>query len=56
MKKKQRRLQQKSTKAKSWFFEEINTLQYTCLEKSMDRGAWQAAVQGVTKSQTPLRD
>ena len=33
-----------------------NPLQYTCLEKSMDRGAWQAAVQGVTKSQTPLRD
>ena len=26
MKKKQRRLQQKSTKAKSWFFEEINKI------------------------------
>ena len=25
-----------------------NPLQYSCLEKSMDRGAWQAAVHGVT--------
>ena len=25
-------------------------LQYSCLEKSMDRGAWQAKVHGVTKS------
>ena len=24
-------------------------LQYSCLENSMDRGAWQAAVHGVTK-------
>ena len=29
-----------------------NPLQYSCLENSMDRGAWQATVQGVTKSQT----
>ena len=29
-----------------------NTLQYSCLENSMDRGAWQATVHGVTKSQT----
>ena len=29
-------------------------LQYSCLEKSMDRGAWQATVNGVTKSQTQL--
>ena len=28
-----------------------NPLQYSCLENTMDRGAWQAAVQGVTKSQ-----
>ena len=27
-------------------------LQYSCLENSMDRGAWRAAVHGVTKSQT----
>ena len=27
-------------------------LQYSCLENSMDRGAWQASVHGVTKSQT----
>ena len=26
--------------------------QYSCLENSMDRGAWQAAVHGVTKSFT----
>ena len=25
-----------------------NPLQYSCLEKSMDRGAWRAAVHGVT--------
>ena len=29
-----------------------NLLQYYCLENPMDRGAWQAAVHGVTKSQT----
>ena len=27
-------------------------LQYSCLENSMDRGAWWAIVYGVTKSQT----
>ena len=31
-----------------------NSLQDPCLEKSMDRGAWQATVHGVTKSQTRL--
>ena len=29
-----------------------NPLQYSCLENSMDRGAWRAAVCGDTKSQT----
>ena len=29
-----------------------NTLQYSCLENSMDRGAWQARVHGVANSQT----
>ena len=29
-----------------------NPLQYSCLENSMDRGAWRATVHGVTKSQT----
>ena len=29
-----------------------NSLQYSCLENSMDRGAWQAIVRGVTKNQT----
>ena len=29
---------------------------YSCLESSMDRGAWQATVHGVTKSQTRLSD
>ena len=31
-----------------------NPLQYSCLENSMDRGAWWATVHGVTKSQTWL--
>jgi len=29
---------------------------YTCLENSMDRGAWRATVHGVAKNQTWLRD
>ena len=33
-----------------------NLLQCSCLENSMDRGAWQAAVHGVTKSRTGLSD
>ena len=31
-------------------------LQYSCLENSMDKGAWWATVQGVTKSLTQLSD
>ena len=31
-------------------------LQYSCLENPLDRGAWQAAVHGVTKSWTWLSD
>ena len=31
-------------------------LQYSCLENPMDGGAWWAAVHGVAKSQTRLRD
>ena len=31
-----------------------NPLQYSCLEYPMDRGAWWATVQGITKSQTQL--
>ena len=31
-----------------------NPLQYSCLENSMTRGAWQATVYGVTKGQTGL--
>ena len=31
-------------------------LQYSCLEKPMDRGAWWAAVHGVTRSRTRLSD
>ena len=33
-----------------------NPLQYSCLENHIDRGAWQATVHGVTKSQTRLSD
>ena len=29
-----------------------NPLQYSCLENSMDREAWQATVHGVAKNQT----
>ena len=29
-----------------------NPLQYCCLGNPMDRGAWQATVHGITKSQT----
>ena len=31
-----------------------NPFQYSCLKNLMDRGAWQATVQRVTKSQTQL--
>ena len=30
----------------------VNSLQYSCLEYSMDRGDWWVTVPGVTKSQT----
>ena len=33
-----------------------NPLQYSYLENSMDRRAWQGTVHGITKSSTPLRD
>ena len=32
------------------------SLQYSCLENSMDRGAWQATAHAVTESQTGLSD
>ena len=31
-----------------------NPLQYSCLGKPMDRGAWWATVHGVAKRKTPL--
>ena len=33
-----------------------NPLQYSCLKNPMGRGAWQATVHGLTKSQTLLSD
>ena len=33
-----------------------NPLQYSCLERPMDRGAWWATVRGVAKSRTRLHD
>ena len=33
-----------------------NPLQYSCLENSMDRGAWRSILHGVAKSQTQLSD
>ena len=32
-----------------------NPLWYSCLENPMDRGAWQATVHGIAKSQTQLK-
>jgi len=32
-----------------------NSLQYSCLEKPRDRGAWQATVQGIAKRWTELK-
>ena len=40
-------------------FQEVDDgtpLQYSCLGNPMDRGAWLAAVHGVTKSRTRLSD
>ena len=34
----------------------VNTLQYSCLEKFMDRGAWRATVHSIAKSWTQLSD
>ena len=33
-----------------------NPVQYSCLKNSMKRGAWQATVQEIARSQTPLSD
>ena len=33
-----------------------NPFQYSCLENSLDRGAWRVTVHGVAKSQTQLSD
>ena len=32
-----------------------NTLQYSCLENPVDKGAWQVTVHRITKSQTRLK-
>ena len=32
-----------------------NSLQYPCLQNPMDRGAWQATVYSIAKSQTQLK-
>ena len=33
----------------------VNPLQHSCLENPMDRGAWWATVDGVSKNQTRLK-
>ena len=38
-----------------WQTTPVATLQYSCLENPMDRGAWRATVHSVTKSQTWLK-
>ena len=47
---------QNRSEVKSWCYGvgNGNPLQYCCLEKSMDRGVWQATVHGVAKNQTQL--
>ena len=35
---------------------QAKSLQFSCLENSMGRGAWQPAVHGTAKSQTRLSD
>ena len=40
---------------RSLWEENNNSLQYSCLEYSIDRGAWRATVQEVAKRQTWLR-
>ena len=39
-----------------WRREGQPLLQYPCLENPIDRGAWRATVQGISKSRTQLRD
>ena len=34
----------------------VTPLQYSCLENPMDRGAWKAAVHGVTEGRTQPSD
>ena len=36
--------------------EDGSPFQYSCLENSLDRGAWWATIHGVTKSWTGLRN
>ena len=36
--------------------ENVNPLQYSCLENPMDRGTWWATVHGVTKESDTLSD
>jgi len=36
--------------------EQIIPLQYSCMENSMDEGAWRATVHGFRKSQTQLSE
>ena len=36
--------------------ENVNPLQYSCLENPMDRGTWWATVHGVTKESDTLND
>ena len=35
---------------------QANSLQYSCLENPMDRGAWQATADRIAKSQTRWKD
>ena len=45
-------IQETQVRSLGWEEGNGNTLQYSCLEISMDRGTWRATVHEVTKSQT----
>ena len=46
----------KETRNSQRKLDQLNLLQYSCLENSMDSGGWQATIHGVTKSRTRLSD
>ena len=48
-------IQETQVRSLDWEEGNGNTLQYSCLENPVDRGAWWAAVHGVEQSWTRLK-